>query len=219
MKRRTLLALPFGLPLINATRAAEPGFTDLYNKKDLVGWTVHGGKLEAWRAEGELLVCSGEGGGWLRTEKAHANFVLKLDWKIPPGGNSGVGLRCPPQGDPAHAGMEIQILDDNAPQYKDKLDPGQYTGGIYYQVPSNKEKREQALKPPGEWNGYEITCKGPEVVVKLNGVEITRGNQDEHKVGRGGQKSLNDRPRNGFIGLQSHGTRVEFRNLQIKVLD
>lgn len=221
MKARMLSYPVFALLLSQlALHAADKGFVDLYNKKDLTGWSCHNGKIDAWKAEAELLVCNGQGGGWLRTEKDdYANFIIKLDWKIPPHGNSGVGLRCPPTGDPAHEGMEIQILDDDAPEYKGKLDPGQYTGGIYYQVPSDTEKREKALKPPGEWNSYEITCKGPLVIVVLNGVEITRGNMDEQKVGRGGHKALNDRPRKGFLALQSHGSRVEFKNIGVKVLD
>lgn len=195
--------------------ADDNGFVDLYNKKGLSGWVVKDGNAKSWKAEGDILACVAPRGGWLRTEKEYTNFILKVDWKIPPGGNSGIGVHMPLEGDPAHAGMEIQILDDEAPQYKDKLDPGQYTGSIYYQVPAKK----RAAKPAGEWNSYEITCRGPQVIVVLNGEEIVRANVDEEKVGRGGHKPLSERPRCGFIGLQSHGSRVEFRNLKVRVLD
>jgi hypothetical protein len=194
----------------------DEGFVPLYNGKDLSGWHAKGGKVESWKADGELLACIAAGGGWLTTDKEYADFILKLDWRIPAGGNSGVGIRYPEKGDPAHEGMEIQILDDDAPQYKN-LVPAQYTGGIYYQVAPNKEKKK--LNPPGQWNSYEIVCKGPLVVVKLNGVEITRANMDEETEGKGGHKPLSQRPRRGFIGLQSHGSRVDFRNIKIKVME
>ena len=215
MKTFLLISL---LAAVGAARAADSntGFTPLYNGKDLTGWHAHSGDIKKWQADGDLVVCLGGGGGWLVTDKNYTDFVLKLDWKIPKGGNSGVALRSPPKGDPAHAGMEIQILDDPAPQYK-TLKPAQYTGGIYYQVAPDETKKK--LNPPGEWNHYEITCHGPLVVIVLNGVEINRASMDKETTGVGGHKPLSQRPRTGFIGLQSHGNRVEFRNLLIKVLD
>lgn len=195
--------------------AENEGFTALYNGKDLAGWHAKDGKIDAWKADGDVIACTSGGGGWLTSDKEYGDFVLKVDWKIPAGGNSGVGLRYPAKGDPAHVGMEIQVLDDPAPAYA-KLDPAQYTGGIYYQVAADKEKKK--LNPPGEWNSFEITCKGPQVIIKLNGVEIVNANMDENKVGRGGHKALAERPKKGFVGLQSHGSRVEFKNILIKEL-
>lgn len=194
-------------------QAQDVGFVPLYNGRDLSGWAVKDGRLESWKADGELLSCVAGGGGWLRTEREYADFVLRVDWRIPPGGNSGVGIRFPLRGDPAHQGMEIQILDDNAPEYTN-LKPAQYTGSIYYQVAPSR----RAARPAGEWNTYEITCDGPRVRVVLNGVEIVNINVDDYQVGEGGYPPLAQRPRSGYIGLQSHGSRVDFRNLQIKVL-
>lgn len=185
----------------------------LYNGKDLSGWDVRGGRREAWMADGDLLSCVGEGGGWLCTSKTYSDFVLKLEYRIPAGGNSGVGIRVPPEGNPAHAGMEIQILDDDADEYKD-LVPAQYTGGIYYQAAAKRG----AAKPPGEWNTYEITCRGSQITVVLNGQKINDVSVDKMTKGEGGHPALSDRPERGFIGLQSHGTRVDFRNLTIKDL-
>jgi hypothetical protein len=64
------------------TPPKEEAFTKLYNGKDLTGWEVQNGKIEAWKAEGELLVCDGEGGGWLRTKEMYSDFVLRIEWKI-----------------------------------------------------------------------------------------------------------------------------------------
>ena len=200
-------------PAAPTSAADAVKFTPLYNGKDLTGWTVKDGKIEAWKADGELLSCVGGHGGWLRTEKMYSDYVLKLDFRIPKGGNSGVGLRFPAAGDPAHVGMEIQILDDEAPQYA-KLVPAQYTGGIYYQAAA----RKGALKPVDEWNSYEITCRGPQVKIVLNGQVINDVNVDEHTKGQGNHLALADRPQVGYIGMQAHGSRVDFRNLSLKDL-
>src|SRR5437870_1920976 len=65
-------------------------FVALYDGKDLSGWEVQDGRIEAWKADGEILSCVAEGGGWLRTTKQYSDFILKVDYRIPPGGNSGV---------------------------------------------------------------------------------------------------------------------------------
>src|SRR5262249_24528370 len=189
------------------------GCARLYDGKDLTGWHVRGGRAGAWKANGEILACSGGGGGWLTTDRQYADFELELEWKIAPGGNSGVRIRYPAQGDPAHAGMEIQILDDSAPEYRN-LVAAQYTAGIYYQVPP----KARPAKPPGEWNRYVIRCKGPQITIWLNGVEIQNVNVERETKGEGGHSPLSARPRKGFIGLQSHTGRVEFRNIEIKEL-
>jgi hypothetical protein len=195
-------------------------FVRLYNGKDLDGWTTTpGGKMSAWKADGELLSCIGPGGGWLHTSKTYSDFVLKLEYRIPKGGNSGVGLRFPETGDPAHEGMEIQILDDNAPEYKD-IKPAQHTGSVYYQSAA----KQGVAKPPGEWNSYEITCLGPHVKVVLNGQVVSDIQIDEFTKGEGGHKPLSERPEIGYVGLQSHafksvdGSRIDFRNIEIKDL-
>jgi hypothetical protein len=192
---------------------AADKFESLYNGKDLAGWHVKGGKLDSWKANGEMISCVAPGGGWLTSDREYGDFVLRLEYRIPAGGNSGVGIRYPAEGDPAHVGMEIQVLDDAAPQYKD-LNPAQYNGGIYYQSPP----KARAAKAPGEWNRYVIRCKGPNIRVQLNGVEIQNVNVEEFVKGEGGHKPLAERPRSGFVGLQSHGDQVDFRKIEIREL-
>ena len=210
------LLFPLGAALAqepaNSSPAAD-GFSPLYNGTDLSGWEVRGGKLSAWQADGELLSCTGEGGGWLQTAKTYSDFVLNLEYRIPPRGNSGVGLRIPPHGNPAHAGMEIQILDDDADEHK-QLAPAQYTGGVYYQA----APRRGAALPPGEWNSFEITCRGPLVKVVLNGEAVNDISVDKFTTGEGGHPPLSERPEIGRIALQSHGSRVDFRNIRVKDL-
>lgn len=217
MNRRTLFT---GGVLLLAAVAAVPAFSakdkweKLYNGKDLSGWHVQNGDLSAWKANGDLISCVKPGGGWLTSDKEYGDFELKIDWRIPPGGNSGLGIRYPGVGDPAHDGIEIQMLDDPAPEYKGKLVDAQYTGGLYYQVAA----KAHPSKAAGEWNRYEVRCKGDRVQVKLNGVEIQDCDVSKETSGKGGHKSLAERPRKGFVGMQSHGHQVDFKNIEIKEL-
>ena len=209
-----LLALSAALPAF----ADEPepdsppkGFSKLFNGKDTEGWKAHNGKTEAWTVKKGVLGVNGSG-GWLMTEKEYGDFELRLQYKLPKGGNSGVALRSPRQGDPAYTGMEIQILDDKADVYKN-IQPWQHTGSIYGVVASKK----QPSKPVGEWNSYRITCKGRKVTVELNGTKVVDANLDDHKAKHAKTHPgiLRDK---GHIGLQEHGGRVEFRHIYIKEL-
>ncbi len=208
----TCLGLWSPATLASPVHAPRARWIRLYSGKDLSGWHSQGGWLEVWKADGPILTCTGGGGGWLTTDQEYGDFELRVDYRImTPGGNSGVGLRYPPQGDPAHEGMEIQILDDPAPEYKD-LDPAQYTGGIYYQSPPSAHP----ARPVGQWNRYFIRCRGTRVFIQLNGVTIQDVDLATFKVGRGGHKALAERPLRGFVGLQSHTGRVDFRNVEIR---
>jgi hypothetical protein len=215
---RALLVLSvlslLGLSYADAeTKEPPQGFTALFNGKDLTGWKVNqGGKMAAWGAEDGLIYVQGGGGGWLMTEKEYGDFELRLEFKVPVNGNSGVALRSPMKGDPAYVGMEIQILDDNGPAYKN-LRPTQYTGSIYDVVPPAKH----VSKPAGEWNQFRIVAKGRQVTVELNGTQIVNANLDEHKDRADKHPGL--LRAKGHLGLQSHDGRVEFRNLYVKELD
>src|SRR5262245_55688178 len=103
------------------------GFVTLFNGKDLTGWKATGNP-KVWGAEDGILFVQGGGGGWLMTTKEYDDFELRLEFKMPKMGNSGVGLRSPLTGDPAYVGMEIQLLDDA--NWKG-LRPYQQTGSIY----------------------------------------------------------------------------------------
>lgn len=198
----------------DSSSSAEPpkGFTPLFNGKNLDGWQVLGGKREVWGAEDGLLYVQGKGGGWLMTEKEYGNFELRLEFKVPVNGNSGVALRAPLMGDPAYQGMEIQILDDNGPAYKN-LRPTQYTGSIYDVVPPAKH----VTRPAGEWNQFRIVARGRQVTIELNGTQIVEANLDDHKDhAKKHPGLLRDK---GHLGLQSHDGRVEFRNLYVKELE
>ena len=103
------------IALAASTAAAdEEVFVSLFDGRTTEGWTPVGGQPGNWSVDDGRLITQGQGGGWLSTEKTYADFTLTLEYSVAPGGNSGVFLRSPRQGDPAYTGMEIQILDDNA---------------------------------------------------------------------------------------------------------
>jgi len=179
---------------------------------ELSAWKSVDGPMANWRVEDGVLFCSGEGGGWLASREEFENFEIEVEFRVPPGGNSGVFLRAPLEGNPAFAGMEVQILDDDAPEYA-KLQPYQYCGSLYGVAAPKK----RASKKAGEWQSLRIVCAGRNVKVTLNGTPIVDANLDEHP------DKLAEHPgikrSSGFVGLQNHGTRLDFRNVRVRKLD
>jgi hypothetical protein len=208
MNRFAILAL-----IGSAAFAAEPGFTSLFNGKDLDGWTLVKPTGKGYVVENGVLVCPEDGGGNLLTEKEYDNFVLRFDFKLTPGGNNGIGIRAPLAGDIAYSGMEIQILDHNHPKYKD-LKPWQRHGSVYNLVPAKGD----ALKPVGEWNQEEIVADGKRIKVTLNGKLITDADLSTVTDPEVVKKHPGMLRTAGHIGFLGHGTRVEFRNIRVKPL-
>ena len=194
--------------------AQEPGFKALFDGKTLNGWTLVKGHGPGYVVKDGIIVCPKEGGGNLYTEAEYANFVLRFEFKLSPGGNNGIGIRSPLTGDAAYQGMEIQILDHDEPQYKGWLKPAQHHGSIYDVVPA----KTGFLKPVGEWNSEEITANGRKITIKLNGTTIVDANLDDVKDPEVLKKHPGLARATGHIGLLGHGSLVEFRNLRVKTL-
>jgi 3-keto-disaccharide hydrolase len=219
------------LPMAGAAapQQTEKGFTPLFNGKDLTGW-VYGRRAngaenksgKGYQVEDGVIFSTKEDGGNLFTDKTYSDFVLRFEFKLTENANNGIGIRAPLQGDSAYVGMEIQVLDDGGSQYKN-LEPGQYHGSIYKVVPAKRGFQ----KPVGEWNTEEITAKGRQITIKLNGTTIVDANLDtvkdeailkEHRDLTKPEGSRGIANTSGHIGLLGHGARVEFRNLRIKDL-
>lgn len=199
------------------TSESQDGFVPLFSADDrLDGWYVHEGRTQAWQRVGGITSCVGHGGGWLFTAREYSDFVLRLEYRLEPGGNTGIGLRCPEKGNPTFTGLEIQLLDDSSEKYAN-LRPDQYTGSLYYQAAATAKA---PLHPPGEWNHCEIRCVGDELTVSINGTLINRvmlssgGTAEKAAASR----TLSERPPLGRVGLQSHSTQVDFRNVRIQDL-
>src|SRR5919109_949901 len=95
-------------------RADDEGFVPLFDGKSLAGWELARRGLAHWSVDGAEVRCTGERpAGWIRTARTYRNFVLRLEYAISPGGNSGIFARSLVEGRPAYNGMEFQILDDH----------------------------------------------------------------------------------------------------------
>lgn len=186
----------------------EPGFTYLFNGENLDGWM--GGQ---YVVEDGMLVCPADGGGTILTEKEYTNFLLRFDFRLEPGGNNGLAIRTPAEGNPAYVGMELQILDNEAPQYAD-LGPAQYHGSIYDVVPAKRG----ALREPGKWNRQEVYVNEDIVRVKLNGRLILDADLSQITDPAVLDAHPGLRRYSGHIGFMGHGDRLEFRNLRIQEL-
>jgi hypothetical protein len=213
------LALAAVLGLVSTAPTEEKdkteGFEKLFNGKDLEGWKAYGGKTEAWGVDRGLLYTTGTGGGWLLTDKEYADFELRLEYRWEKdGGNSGVALRAPLTAEVSTKGIEIQLIDDAGYEkvHNYKLKPTQHTGSIYGVVPPS------ALpgKGPGEWNKMRIVARGRKITVELNGRTVNDADLDDYKEHNEAHPGLL-RPR-GHLGVQSHGGRVEFRDIVVKPL-
>ncbi len=186
------------------------GFVALFNGKTLDGWV---GAVNGYTAEDGRLLIKEHGGGNLFTEKEYSDFVFRFEFKLPSGGNNGIGVRSPLKGNPAYAAMEIQVIDNSAPKYA-KLKDWQYHGSIYGVVPAKRG----CLKPMGEWNAEEIKAEGSHITITVNGMVIV--DADLAKVEPiDGHAHPGLHRESGHIGFLGHGAGVEFRNIRIKPLD
>ena len=212
MTRRAWLALAGGLLAPHPTPAQAPAdgpYEALFDGESLAGWTAIGGEPGTWRVEAGTLAAPRPGKSWLSTNRAFADFDLRLSYRLDQGGNSGVLLRAPHRGDPSFAGLEIQLLDDAAPGYR-HLKPEQYAGSVYGVIAA----RRGSARPAGEWNRLGVKLLGPAITVTLNGAQVVASRLDEHARARERHPGLS-RTR-GFIGLQAHETPVWFRDLAVR---
>jgi hypothetical protein len=196
-----------------AARAEEP--VSLFNGRDLSGWTYHLNKpnvpMDAvWSVRDGLLVCKGEPVGYLRTKKNDfANYVLTLEWRWPEkGGNNGVLVHVT---EPGVLGvwprsLEVQLGSGDAGDF--------WVIGTTIDVENIEKRREgrrhfnltdDSEKPLGEWNKMEITCRDDEVIVKVNGDVVNHATKVSQT--------------RGAIALQSEGTPIEFRNIELRPLE
>jgi len=187
-------------------------FEPLFNGKDLSGWV---GAVDDYEVIGDAIQCKQGRAGNLLTKDTYDNFAVRLEFKLPPGGNNGLAIRAPVSNEElAYVGMELQVLDDSSPQYKD-LHDYQFHGSLYGLAPSIRGY----LRPTGAWNFQEAVVDGDHIKVRLNGFEVLDVNIDEVR-----QKPLDGKEHpgafrtTGHFGLCGHHDPVAFRSVRIKRL-
>ena len=200
--------------------AAEPGFTDLFNGKDLSGWVVeshvdsetHEDGRPVWSVQNGEIACDGLGFGFLRHAAApFADCTLRLDFQLLKHGericNSGLGLRTcvfdrrrSPATRASIRGYELQLLDDAGEPVNTHS-----SGSLYRYVPP----RTNAMRAAGEWNSLEVTMLGPRIRVTLNDRVIQ--DVDQMDV-----PAIRSKPLSGFIAIQNHGGKARFRNIRVR---
>jgi hypothetical protein len=211
MMRYLLTLFVFTAPLA----AEEEGFTPMFNGKDLTGWVNVNCAPETWTVKEGMIHCDGIPTGGLRTLKQYENFILELEWRhLKPGGNAGVFIWASPlsaPGVPFLRAIEVQVLDTG---YGDN--EGHTTHGDVFPIhgstmtPLGRHNGQRAFpsesrsKPSPEWNHYRVTCQDGTIRLAVNGKEVTGGNDCQW--------------RKGYLGLESEGGIVDWRNLKIKEL-
>jgi 3-keto-disaccharide hydrolase len=198
-----------------------PGFTALFNGKDLTNWQglveIHKRAkmspeerkaaqeaadkkyLPHWTVQDGIILYDGKGNN-LQTVKDYGNFELYVDWKIDKNGDSGIYLRGNPQ---------VQIWDPNGKNNPKKIG----SGGLYNNQKNPTDPLVLADNPPGQWNTFWIKMVGDKVTVKLNGKVVVDNTPLENYWERG--KPL---PARGPIELQHHGDHLWFKNIYVKEL-
>jgi Domain of Unknown Function (DUF1080). len=210
--------------LVKELKRAEPfqlseqekkeGFKVLFDGTNMHNWT--GNTVDYVLEDGCIsMKPSRAHGGNLYTKDEYKDFVYRFEFQLTPGANNGLGIRTPLEGDAAYVGMELQILDNEAPIYKD-LKVYQYHGSVYGIIPAKRGFH----KPMGEWNYQEVVAKGNRITVTLNGTVILDG--DIKEATKNGTPDGKQHPglfnEKGHIGFLGHGSPVKFRNIRVKEL-
>jgi hypothetical protein len=193
----------------------DEGFRGVFNGRDLDGWT---GPVDNYEVRDGAIVCKPKKGGVLHTKDEFSDFVARVEYRLPPGGNNGLAIRYP--GDPAgkidtayHGMCEIQVLDDTAKQYA-TLDKRQYNGSAYGMAPAHRGY----LRPVGEWNFEEVTVKGPTIKVELNGTLILDCDLSKVTDYMANKAHPGKERTSGHFGFAGHNDPVAFRSVRIKPL-
>jgi hypothetical protein len=190
-------------------------FVSLFNGKDFSGWKFHledqkADPAKTWSVKDEMIVCTGHPAGFVYTEKSYNNYFLRYDWQFPRpkgltddskfDGNSGalVHINHPEKGVIGVWPNCVEVQGMNKRHGELLFIPRAQGKGKY-----DIEARNKATKPVGEWNTTEIVCRGAEITAKINGAEVSSGKGELTE---------------GFIGFQSEGSPVNFRNIKIAQL-
>ncbi|MFV2065398.1 MAG: family 16 glycoside hydrolase [Pirellulales bacterium] len=207
-----------------ATGVGDKGWVTLFDGTSLDHWQT--GPDRSWVVEDGAIALQREFDGkehnldYLWTRKPYRDFVLDIEFKVPQKANSGVFLRTSDLKDPVYTGLELQVTNSYG---RPTLTRGGTVGAMY----DLKAPKADAAKPAGQWNTCRVTCRGPHIVVEVNGRKVNELDLDQwtepHKNPDGSKnkfpRAIKDFSRRGYIGLQDHGRPVWYRNIRIQPLD
>ena len=189
----------------------EVGFVSIFNGKNFDGWK---GPLANYEVKNGSITCLKGKGGTIYTERKYKDFSVKLEFKLPAGGNNGLAIRYPGNGNAAYHGMcELQVLDNTHPRYA-KLDPRQFHGSAYGIAPAKKG----FLKKVGEWNEQEVVVRDSKITVFLNDEIILDTDLAKVDSFMADKKHPGLLVKEGHFGFAGHNDPVSFRNIRIKEL-
>ena len=189
-----------------------------FNGENLDGWTTVGGSkdIKAWEVLDGVLHRK-SGGGDIVTEKEYGNFILDFEWKISPGGNSGLKYKFA-DFNGSWLGCEYQVLDDDT--HSDGMLGTHRTASLYDVI----APRVEAALPVGEYNQSRVIVNGKRIQHYLNGqltVDVIVGSP-EWEEGFLASKFKGHpefgRIAEGKILVQDHGNEVWFKNMVLREL-
>jgi hypothetical protein len=224
---RIALAAATSIFFCGAGSAAEKPQRDwivLFDGGDLSQWSM--GPDRSWVVEDGLITLRREFDGkehnadYLWANGVYGDFVLELEFKLPERANSGVYLRTGDLHDPVYSGIEVQVSNSYG---RAELSRTGTAGAVYDCLAPTAN----AVKPPGEWNRYQITCRGSRITVVLNDVKViemdldqwTEASKNPDGTPNKFPRALKDFARSGRVGFQDHGRPIWYRNVRIKPLD
>ena len=196
------------------------GWRLLFDGTTTTGWRDYGKQTisDGWVAQDGALTRTGAGGDIISNDQ-FKNFELSIDWKVEPGGNSGIFYRASEENDEIYwNAVEMQVLDDA--KHPDGRNPLQAAGAAYDLYPAPRGH----VNPGGEWNSARLVVNGNHVEHWLNGfkmVEYEVGSADWNSKVAGSKFKPHakfGKNAQGHIGLQDHGNVVAYRNIKIRVL-
>jgi hypothetical protein len=194
-----------------ASHGEDAGFKFLLNGTNFDGWA---GSLDHHEIESGAMVCKPGQGGTIYFNEEFTDFIVRLEFRLPPAGNNGLAIRYPGEGDTAYDGMcDLQVLDSEHSSHAG-LDVRQYHGSAYGMIPAHRGY----LHPTSDWNFEEVTVRGSTLRVELNGTVILDGDLSKVTEFMDGKAHPGKDRVSGFFGFAGHNDPVAFRNVRIRRL-
>jgi hypothetical protein len=212
-----LVALLLAVPVVAAEEAGPVVPKEkvmLWNGKDYAGWTRYLPDAsknvdDTWSIEKGVLCCTGKPAGYMRTEKAYADYHLHVEWRWPDKpGNNGVLVHMSGADKVWPKSLECQLYTGHAGDFWviDGVETAEHAkGGDRVHGRRVDRLKASTEKPLGEWNRYDIICKDDWIVVLVNG-ELQN-------------VATKCSERNGKICLQSEGAAIEYRNIYVEPVE